>query len=263
MTEQEIPGNTETERTRRGRKPYPTITFKEALILPKAILEHGTGDKLRRLTLFDKIQRKPESGPSRQIISTAARYGLITGNAAADYLYITDDAKKLLDDKIDEKTKKLTQFKLSIDQIDIFQKIYERLKNKKIPALDILSDEFIQLNVPKADARYASQVFTDNIRDLGLIQETSGNERIIALDHLLETIPQTTEIPAMDDKNTSIFKLGGEPPKQEPLSKAETPVTQPSVHIDIQIHIDSTASPTQIESIFANMAKYLYHQKTP
>lgn len=32
----------------------------------------------------------------------------------------------------------------------------------------------------------------------------------------------------------------------------------PSVHIDLQIHISPDASPDQIDSIFASMAKHLY-----
>lgn len=34
--------------------------------------------------------------------------------------------------------------------------------------------------------------------------------------------------------------------------------TSPSLHIDIQIHIDSDATPEQIDQIFASMAKHLY-----
>ena len=44
-------------------------------------------------------------------------------------------------------------------------------------------------------------------------------------------------------------------------SSAVTPVNlQPSLHIDIQIHISPEASPDQIDQIFASMAKHLYKQ---
>ena len=32
----------------------------------------------------------------------------------------------------------------------------------------------------------------------------------------------------------------------------------PELHVDVQIHIDSTASPKQIDQIFASMARHLY-----
>lgn len=34
----------------------------------------------------------------------------------------------------------------------------------------------------------------------------------------------------------------------------------PDVHIDVQIHIDSTASPEQIDQVFASMARHLYQR---
>lgn len=43
-----------------------------------------------------------------------------------------------------------------------------------------------------------------------------------------------------------------------PQNAANTPTHTPSVHIDLQIHISPDASPDQIDSIFASMAKHLY-----
>lgn len=60
-----------------------------------------------------------------------------------------------------------------------------------------------------------------------------------------------------------------EPPKQE--NAADTTevhaggndtivrvTDRPALHIDIQVHIDPTSSPEQIDQIFASMAKHLY-----
>ncbi|MBI4200389.1 MAG: DUF5343 domain-containing protein [Chloroflexi bacterium] len=46
----------------------------------------------------------------------------------------------------------------------------------------------------------------------------------------------------------------------EALAQREARITEPTVHIDIQIHIDSSASPEQIDQIFASMARHLYHR---
>jgi hypothetical protein len=58
--------------------------------------------------------------------------------------------------------------------------------------------------------------------------------------------------------------------KDEPIGSTKAPPSQttnnisdkaspvPSVHIDLQIHISPDASPDQIDSIFASMAKHLY-----
>ena len=41
-------------------------------------------------------------------------------------------------------------------------------------------------------------------------------------------------------------------------AKAAAKASTPSLHIDIQVHISSEASPEQIDQIFASMAKHLY-----
>jgi hypothetical protein len=46
-----------------------------------------------------------------------------------------------------------------------------------------------------------------------------------------------------------------DPPRVDPPASPD-----PSLHIDIQVHIPSDASPEQIESIFASMAKHLYRR---
>jgi len=47
----------------------------------------------------------------------------------------------------------------------------------------------------------------------------------------------------------------------EPPPRVDAPRSpDPSLHIDIQVHIPSDASPEQIESIFASMAKHLYRR---
>ena len=43
-----------------------------------------------------------------------------------------------------------------------------------------------------------------------------------------------------------------------PIMPTVTASPTPSVHIDLQIHISPDASPDQIDSIFASMAKHLY-----
>lgn len=49
--------------------------------------------------------------------------------------------------------------------------------------------------------------------------------------------------------------------EKPPIQKAEKPVTfsdlEPSIHINIQIHISPDAKPSQIDEIFASMAKHL------
>jgi hypothetical protein len=240
---------------RRGRgaaKPFPTATFEEVLILPKGVADHGAGDRIRRMTLFDKLGRSPESGLSRTLVTNSARYGLTNGSYQAEFIELTDEGKHITDGAHDGRAVRQTMFKLALEQFEPFSQIYERLKNRRIPSEDVLRDEFGQVGISAEDRELAARVFLANARHLGLIQEVSGTERLISIEHVVEQLaddgnhirrPQPPDDPRPGTT---------QPPSLPP------PALSPSVHIDIQIHIDSSATEQQIDQIFASMARHLY-----
>lgn len=85
-------GNTTSANHKRTRKtrPFPSTSFGEALFLANAIQEHGSGQKIRRLTLFEALGRAPDSGPSRKLITSSGQYGItIIGSYNAEYFELT------------------------------------------------------------------------------------------------------------------------------------------------------------------------------
>src|SRR6266508_2447678 len=54
-------------RRKRVSRSFPAAPFEEALELPLAIQRIGGGEKVRRLTLFEQLDKSPESGPSRMM----------------------------------------------------------------------------------------------------------------------------------------------------------------------------------------------------
>lgn len=72
------------------------------------------------------------------------------------------------------------------------------------------------------------------------------------------SVPTKTEA-GIAPKNTEVSQTVIEPMLEPTNSKVLQPT--PSLHIDIQIHISSDASPEQIDHIFASMAKHLYQSR--
>src|ERR1700719_430815 len=68
------------EARKRVSRNFPASSFEEALDFAKAIFRIGSGNPVRRLTLFNELGKSPESSASRQIITNAGKYGLITGS---------------------------------------------------------------------------------------------------------------------------------------------------------------------------------------
>lgn len=67
---------------------------------------------------------------------------------------------------------------------------------------------------------------------------------------------QSTETESLQVETTELHAPVAKEPSKAAAS--QSPTRQPSLHIDIQIHISPEAAPDQIEQIFASMAKHLY-----
>ena len=247
----------------RGRKPYPVADWEEALELPHAIEQHGIQGQIRRLTLFNKIRRSPGSSASRRRIAASAKYGLINGNYNSEFLELTESAHGVLRaDPTEDRDVLTSHFKLAIEQFDIFNSIYDQLKNKRIPAEDVLRDSIETRSINANDCEQVASILLANVRYLGLVQDQAGGgEYVISLEQKLEELPisaQSTvdEPPTVDEPQIETVEV--DPAQRlERTAIAPTLVNAPTVHIDVQIHIDSNAGPDQIDQIFASMAKHL------
>jgi len=257
MTTEQADGATKSTEKRRGRgpaKPYPTLSLQDSLVLAKTIADEGVGDDMRRLTLFDRLGRSPDSGRSRQLITVSNRYGLTKGSYQAEFITVTEVGRAVAANAPQFTKGRDQGFKCAIGQFEPFSHLYETLKSRRIPAPDILRDELEKFGLPKSDADKAAQVFLVNADYVGLIQEVSGSKRIIPIEQVIEEsqtlVVETPSAPVADSPTQ-------EDAANDLLSQeAESP--GPSLHIDVQVHIDSTATSEQIDQIFASMAKHLY-----
>jgi hypothetical protein len=88
MTDEIVASDVTSEPKRRARK-FPALTFAEALGFAEAIQQHAAGQRVRRLTLFEKLQKEPDSKESRTLITASGQYGLTKGSYKAEYLELT------------------------------------------------------------------------------------------------------------------------------------------------------------------------------
>ena len=252
--------DTARRRARGSAKPFPITKFEDVLLLARTIVEEAVDDQMRRLTLFERLDRSPSSGTSRQLTISSNRYGLTSGGYNADYIRVTEDGKEIAGQETITGRTLPTAFKCAIGQFDIFNQLYEKLKNRRLPAKDLLQDEFVQMELEPADCEVAAEVFVANAKHIGIIRVVSGSEHLIPIEHVLEEFEggedssddRVTVGPATDSEDEGQDQDAGTAPTTSPT------LNEPSIHIDVQIHIDSTATPEQIDQIFASMARHLY-----
>ncbi len=176
---------------KRAQRAFPASSFEEALSLAQAAFEFGSGKPVRRLSLFDHLQKSPESGPSRQWITNANKYGLLKGGYQAEQFELTTDGIRAVSDETPARERARVRVKLAVEGIDAFRQLYERFAGIKLPARNALIDAIREFGVPEDQAEEAVDTFVVNLRFLGLLQTLSGAERIVSIDHFLDTLPSS------------------------------------------------------------------------
>ena len=176
---------------KRSQRSFPASTFEEPLDFAKAIFRIGSGQPVKRLTLFDQLQKSPESGPSRQLVTNAGKYGLPKGGVGAENIELTTEGQKAVDEQINGREQARIRVQLAITNIEPFRILYDKFVSNKLPAHAVLIDAAKDAGIDAAHASEAVDTFVVNLRFVGLLKTLSGAERIISLDTLLSELPST------------------------------------------------------------------------
>lgn len=181
-----------TGRAPRASRPFPAATFEEALELALAIQRISGGAKVRRLTLFEQLDKSPESGPSRQMITNSARYGLTSGSYKAEHLELTQLGRAATSSDGSPRERLQARFELAIRQIPPFQLLYDALKDRRIPTHAVMKDVLADASYPPELLQEAVDTFIVNAKFVGLLRTIAGSERLISIEQLLEELPAST-----------------------------------------------------------------------
>jgi hypothetical protein len=174
---------------RRSQRSFPASTFEEPLEFAAAVLRIGSGQPVKRLTLFDQLGKSPESGGSRQLIINSGRYGLTRGGVQAENIELTTEGQRAVDEQLAERERARTRADLAIMQVEPFLKLYEKFRGNKLPAHAVLIDAAKDVGIDPSHAAEAVDTFVVNLRFVGLLRMLSGAERIISMDTLLGDLP--------------------------------------------------------------------------
>lgn len=192
----------EAKRTR-AQRVFPACSFEEALSFAKIILNYGSGQPVRRLSLFDHMQKSPDSGASRQLITNTGKYGLTKGSYAAEQIELTQEGARAADEELAPRELARARIKLAIEDIEPFKKLFDQFSGNKLPARAALKDAITAYEVSEDLAEEAIDTFIVNLRFVGLLQTLSGAERILTVSHYLDTLPATPQQQQVTSPSTS------------------------------------------------------------
>lgn len=177
---------------RRSQRPFPAAIFEEPLEFAQKIFVIGSGQPVKRLTLFDELGKSPESGPSRQLIINSGRYGLTKGGIQAESIELTDEGRKCVDDQVTARERARARIDLAIKSVEIFNNLYDRFVGNKLPAHSVLTDALKDQGVDSEYLSEAVDTFIVNLRFVGLLKTLSGAERIVSIDMHLDQLPASS-----------------------------------------------------------------------
>lgn len=107
-----------------------------------------------------------------------------------------------------EREKIRVRFKLAIDQIPPFKKLYEQFINSRVPAKSVMMDFLRDEGMSPEEVSECVDTFLLNAKFVGILQSVAGAERLLPIDHILDYAPSGVQF--------------------TPTSQGVTPVSAPS-----------------------------------
>jgi hypothetical protein len=206
-----------TRRRRSQRRPFPVLTFEEALVLGISIQRYAAGNKVRRLTLFDDMGRSAESGTTRNLITASNQYGITSGSYTAEYLELTSDGALATADDVPWQDKVTAQFRLAMESNEWFNILYSSFKDNRLPNKSVMADELRENKLGAEYVQECVETFMVNASFLGLLKTVAGAARLLTLDFLIEDIGRQKADSPSPDLQVAVI------PSIEPVQVASRP----------------------------------------
>ena len=184
-------------KTRKAR-PYPASSFNDALPLGEAIMQKAAGEKVRRLTLLQQMDKSPNSGPTKMMITNSGKYGITNGSYSAEFLELTQKGRITVDASQSVFERRRARFDLAIDGVAPFKLLYEHYKGKRLPEREVMKDLLEDSNIEVPDLDECVDTFTVNTKDLDLLRTIGGAETLVSIEQVIEELSEGSgEAPAI------------------------------------------------------------------
>lgn len=285
----------ETQPARRARTPgvrYPGASL-QRVHQALAVLD-AAGGTATIGTLAARIRMSETNADFVRLVASCRSYGLADwANSARTALELTPDGEALFGQ--DEQVAQEARQKAAL-RPDVFQRVARRFEGRALPSPEDLNEAFVVAGVAGSAATLASRNFVESLAFAGLVDEEGGRQllrtdlpypepesagdapRATAAGPARPATAARTSAAQPSGRAASHGRdtrraqpagraavagdsgaQGAEAPAQQSVPPTRRP--QPSVHIDIQVHIDPAATAEQIDQIFASMARHLYDRE--
>lgn len=244
-------------RTPRGARLPPT-SIEETLPIARALQELAAPSTVQRLG--GHLGVSPSGGRFRTRVGAAGTYGLTVR---------VGDRRKLTN--LGERALRSDGEGVLAQRIAVmntgFRAIFTIFRGREVNESTIQARLVDDYGVPEAAAAGIAQALVESGQTTGLISGNRFDAAAIeeAIAQAEQDAPEETDsTDTPQPSRQAASRHAPVKPVRSAVSQTVTPPAasagrpSPAVHIDVQIHIPATATPEQIDQIFASMAKHLY-----
>jgi len=189
-------------RTRKAR-PYPASSFRDSLPLGEAIMKYASGEKVRRLTLLQQMDKSPNSGPTKMMITNSGKYGITKGSYAAEHFELTALGREVVDPALGPRKQRSASFDLAIDGVPPFKLLYDHYKDKRLPEREVMKDVLRDSDIDVPDPDECVDTFTVNVKDLDLLRTIGGAETLVSIEQVVDELPAAPDAAKSSDAPAS------------------------------------------------------------
>lgn len=180
---------TDSGRSRTAR-PHPASSFEDALTLGQSIMTLAAGDRVRRLTLLEKMGKSDTSSSTRMMITNSGKYGITTGSYASEFMELTPAGNLVVNPSTSEVDRRRAAFSLAIEGIAPFKVLYDHYRGKRLPEREIIKDVLRDSGTQAPDLDECVDTFIVNTKYLGLLRTIGGAETLITIEQVVEELPR-------------------------------------------------------------------------
>lgn len=183
-----------TEKADSGRsrtaRPHPASSFEDALALGQAIMTLAAGDRVRRLTLLEKMGKSDTSSSTRMMITNSGKYGVTNGSYASEFMELTPTGDLVVNPSTSEGERRKAAYLLAIEGIAPFKVLYDHYKGKRLPEREMIKDILRDSGTQAPDLDECVDTFIVNAKYLGLLRTIGGAETLITIEQVIEELPR-------------------------------------------------------------------------
>ena len=228
---------------------YPPVSLKETLRIPRAIVEKGGRGPMFRVRLAEELDVGPEGNKFGALITASKGYGLTEGSRTAQKIELRERGARIIRGETDA----LFEALMSVEPFSAF---YDQYHDSTLPTEGVIEDFLLNnCGIPLKQTKHVCAAILRDGQDWGVIQDRAGGQRVVPLEMARDMTAAQIGAVAAPPPERAKSAPAGKPQEEHPERRAVE--IEPSLQLNIAIHIAPDTPEDKIEVIFRNMKKYL------